>query len=240
VIDEDVARRDLAAAHRMAVYDGLCEGTWNHFSLMLDNERMLFTPGDRHWDTVEADSLLVLDGDLEAVRREYGTSFLLDYKIHFSVHQARPDARCALHVHSTYATALSLIDEDELLPASQLSLELIDRIAYNDRYDGFGPMEEQGERIAQALGDRAMLFMRGHGVIVVGRTVHEAYHDLYLLERACQTQLVALSSGRPVRVFDAADVAGVSHEDDGGAYARRHFDAMLELLESRHGSTYVR
>jgi ribulose-5-phosphate 4-epimerase/fuculose-1-phosphate aldolase len=133
-------------------------------------------------------------------------------------------------VHPPYATALSLLDDDELLPASQTSLEFHGRVAYSDRYDGFDP-EHQGEYIAAALGNRDVLFLRGHGVVVVGPTVHQAYQDLYLLELACRSQVLALSTGRPLRRFDDADLAAHARIDDGGADARRHFEAMMQMLD---------
>ena len=227
---EEEARQDLAAAHRMAVYDGLCEGTWNHFSLMLDATRMLITPADRHWELMEPESLALVDDDTHAAR-ERGLQFYIGYRIHYPVHVARPDAPCLLHVHPPYATALSALDDDELLPASQHSLEFVGRVAYNDLYDGIGDPETQGERIAEALGDRNVLFLRGHGVVVVGRTIHEAYQDLYTLELACRTQILALSTGRPLRTLSADDLASLTHSDDGGVDARRHFDAMRGVVE---------
>jgi ribulose-5-phosphate 4-epimerase/fuculose-1-phosphate aldolase len=236
--DESAGRRDLAAAHRLAVYDGLCEGTWNHFSLMLDSSRMLITPADRHWDTIDPDSLILTDGDNQAARA-HGLQFYIGYRIHYPLHLARPDAACVLHVHPPYATALSLLDDDELLPASQTSVEFVGRIAYNERYDGFGDPDTQGERIAAALGDRNVLFLRGHGVVVAGRTVHEAYQDVYLLELACRTQILALSTGRPLRLFSPDDVAAIARVDDDGADARRHFDAMLRLLDSNRVGAYA-
>lgn len=230
-LSEDQARHDLAAAHRMAVYDGLCEGTWNHFSLMLDDTRMLITPADRHWQLMEPESLALVDDDLNAARTR-GLQFYIGYRIHYPVHRLRPDATCLLHVHPPYATALSAIDEGDLLPASQHSLEFVGRVAYNDRYDGLGDPETQGERIADALGDRSVLFLRGHGVVVVGRTVHEAYQDLYTLELACRTQLLVLSTGRRPRTLSEEEIATMPRSDDGGIDARRHFDAMLGVVPS--------
>jgi len=230
---ESDARRDLAAAHRMAVYDGLAEGTWNHFSLMLDERRMLITPASRHWSRVDADALVLVDDDREAARA-VGLQFYIGYRIHYPVHEARPDATAVLHVHPPYGTALSLLDDDELLPASQASVHFHGRIAYSDAYDGFGDPERQGERIAAALGDKTVLFLRGHGVVVVGRTLHEAYQDLYLLELASRAQLLALSTGRPLRTFTREELAQLREpSDDGGEDARRHFDAMRDMLDAR-------
>jgi ribulose-5-phosphate 4-epimerase/fuculose-1-phosphate aldolase len=231
--EEAHARDVLAAAHRIAAHDGLAEGTWNHFSLMLDSSRMLITPADRHWALIDSDSLVLSTGDDDA--RARGLQFLIGYRIHQPLHDVRPDARCVLPAHPPYATALSLLDEPELIVASQMSVGFAGRIAYNDRYDLVGGAEGQGERIATALGDKHVLLLRGHGVVVVGKTIESTYLDLYTLELACRSQVLAMSTGRTVRPLGAIDVAeltgsgsdGVEHEQE----ARRHFQAMRELVD---------
>ncbi len=67
--EEAHARDVLAAAHRIAAHDGLAEGTWNHFSFMLDASRMLITPADRHWALIDGDSLVLSTGDDDARAR---------------------------------------------------------------------------------------------------------------------------------------------------------------------------
>jgi ribulose-5-phosphate 4-epimerase/fuculose-1-phosphate aldolase len=232
--EEAQARDVLAAAHRIAAYDGLAEGTWNHFSLMLDDRRMLITPADRHWSLVDADSL-VAAGD-EASARARGLLFLIGYRIHKPLHDVRPDAACVLHVHPPYATALSLLDDPELVPASQMSVEFHGRIAYNDRYDLIGGSDGQGDRIAAALGDNDVLLLRGHGVVVVGPTVAQAYLDLYMFELACRSQVLAMSTGGRLRPMGAIEVAelsssGPAHDQAVAEDARRHFAAMREMVD---------
>jgi ribulose-5-phosphate 4-epimerase/fuculose-1-phosphate aldolase len=240
---ERQARIELAAAHQIAALDGLAEGTWNHFSLMLPGEppRMLITPGDRHWTQVTASSLAAVGGD-PGTAREEGGQFWVGYRIHHPVHAARPaaEAACMLHTHSPYAVALSLLGPDALLTASQMSADFHGRIAYNERYDGLeGESERQGEAIAEALGDKDVLLLRGHGAVVVGPTVAQAYLDAYVLELACRTQLLAMSSGRQPRPFTPAEAEELAaRADDGGREARRHFGAMRALLDAR-GSTYA-
>lgn len=228
---EEQARADLAVAHQMALYDGFAEGTWNHFSAMLDEERMLVTPADRHWAQVTPDSLILAarPGDVP----DLPDQFWIGYRIHEEVHRARPDAVCALHVHPPYATALSLLEDIELLPASQVSVDLAGRLATSDSYDGLAG-EAQGDAIAKALGGKDAVILRGHGVVVVGPTIQQAYLDLYLLERACQTQVLAMSTGRPIRPFDRDEVDALRHEDD-PEEANRHFEAMRSMIESRDG-----
>jgi ribulose-5-phosphate 4-epimerase/fuculose-1-phosphate aldolase len=231
------ARDVLAAAHRIAAHDGLAEGTWNHFSFMLDSNRMLITPADRHWALIDGDSLVLSTGDEDA--RARGLQFLIGYRIHQPLHEVRPDARCVLHAHPPYATALSLLDEPELIVASQMSVEFAGRIAYNDRYDLIGGAEGQGERIASALGDNDVLLLRGHGVVVVAETIESAYLDLYTLELACRSQVLAMSTGRAVRPMGAIEVAELTGSGpDRGEHdeeARRHFQAMRQLVDGPGG-----
>jgi ribulose-5-phosphate 4-epimerase/fuculose-1-phosphate aldolase len=242
-LDEAQARDLLAAAHRIAAHDGLAEGTWNHFSLMLDARRMLITPADRHWSLVDADSL-VAAGD-ESSARARGLQFLIGYRIHRPLHDVRPDAACVLHAHPPYATALSLLEDAELVPASQMSIAFHGRVAYNDRYDLIGGGDSQGERIARELGDKDVLLLRGHGVLVVGATVQAAYLDLYTFELACRSQVLAMSTGGRLRPMGAIELAeltatGSGHQEQAEGEARRHFAAMREVVDGTGGDRFVR
>jgi ribulose-5-phosphate 4-epimerase/fuculose-1-phosphate aldolase len=226
---EQQARDDLAAAHHIALYDGLVEGTWNHFSVMVDERTMLITPADRHWSRVTPASLVAAAG--RDSLPELPKQFWIGYDIHAAVHRARPDAIAALHVHPPYATALSLLHEPELVPASQVSVEFSDRLGYSTVYDGLAGAE-QGNACADALGDNTVLMMRGHGVLVVGPSIEQAYLDLYLFERACQAQVLALSTGRAIKPFSSEEIAALPHTDD-PSDARRHFDAMRDAVEDK-------
>ena len=53
-------------------------------------------------------------------------------------------------------------------------------------------------RMAAVSGDADILFMKHHGVMVLGQTIAEAWDDLYYQERACEVQLLALSTGRAI------------------------------------------
>jgi ribulose-5-phosphate 4-epimerase/fuculose-1-phosphate aldolase len=230
-LTEAEARDTLAAAHRIAVYDGLAEGTWNHISYVLDDGRMLITPAEMHWSRVDADAIVIPRDDKDA--RGRGTQFYIGYRIHRPLHEARPDARCAVHVHPPFATALSVLDEERLLAMSQTSVSFYDRVAYNNKFDLLGGASEQGERIAEALGDKSALFLRGHGIVVTGPTIEEAYLDTYRLELACRTQLLAMSTGRPLRLFTDAEADELASSGPDHAEARRHFAAMREVVETQ-------
>jgi ribulose-5-phosphate 4-epimerase/fuculose-1-phosphate aldolase len=229
-VTEELARDTLAAAHRIASYDGLAEGTWNHLSYMLDDERMLITPADTHWSLIEPDSLVLAEDD--AAARALGLQFYIGYRIHYPVHRARPDARCAVHLHAPYATALTLLEDEAFVSASQTSVEFHGRVAYTDEFDLLGGPEEQGKRIADALGDKDILFMRGHGILTVAPTIERAYLDAYLLELACRTQILAMSTGKKLRVFTDEEAIRLRPTTVDNAEAERHFVAMRKRIDA--------
>ena len=119
--------------------------------------------------------------------------------IHGRMHAARPDLRCILHTHMPYATALTSVAGARLEPINQNALRFLGRIAYDDDYGGLALDGEEGERLASVLGDKRILFMANHGVSTAGPSVAAAFDDLYFLERACQNQVLAMSTGRPLK-----------------------------------------
>jgi ribulose-5-phosphate 4-epimerase/fuculose-1-phosphate aldolase len=77
-------------------------------------------------------------------------------------------------------------------------MRFIDRIAIDDQYNGLALDASEGERIARAMGTADIGFLGNHGVVVCGDRIDYAYDDLYFLERACQAQILAQSTGRPL------------------------------------------
>ncbi|MEQ9491154.1 MAG: class II aldolase/adducin family protein [Alphaproteobacteria bacterium] len=227
-------RKDLAAAHRLAVRDGLNEGTWNHFSYVSPDEpdKMLITPDRTHWRMVTAGNLALLgkDGELlEGIRK----ARLAGWIIHAPVHRSRSDANCVMHVHSPYIVAMSIrtdIAFDTQL--SQQAAQFHDDVAYYDTYDGLLEAEEEGYRMAEALGDKRILLLRNHGAMVVGPSVGRAYLDLYQLERACMYQLLSGSANdnRVQRIPE--DVAAAMSAAVRAAPEDEDFDAMVEVLDA--------
>lgn len=227
-------RKDLAAAHRLAVRDGLNEGTWNHFSYVSPDEpdKMLITPDRTHWRMVTASNLALLDKDgglIEGIRPPR----LAGWIIHAPVHRSRSDANCVMHVHSPYIVAMSIrtdISFDTQL--SQQAAQFHDDVAYYDVYDGLLEAEEEGYRMADALGDKRILLLRNHGAMVVAPSISRAYLDLYQLERACMYQLLsgAANDNRVQRI--PADVAAGMSAAVRAAPVDGDFDAMVEVLDA--------
>jgi len=137
-----------------------------------------------------------------------------------------------LHTHMPYATALTSIREGRLEMCTQNAFRYWDRIAYDEDYGGVALSYEEGERMCRAMGDRPILFLRNHGVIVSGPTVAQAYEDLYYLERAAMVQVLAMQTGRPLHNISTALAEHTAQQIAGDAQqAFLHFEALKRMLD---------
>lgn len=230
------ARIELAAALRLAARFGMHEGICNHFSFAVPGrtDRVLLNPFGLHWSEMTASSLLLVDAEGKILEGE-GEVETTAFCIHSRIHLQHPRATCVLHTHMPYATALTAIEDGRLEPVNQNSLRFYGDVAYDDSYNGLAQDLAEGDRIADALGDKSVLFLANHGVIVIGRTIAEAFDSLYYLERACQVQVLAMSTGRPLRrVSD--NLAAVTFDGSASAYADAHFAALRRLLDKEDAS----
>ena len=230
------ARIHLAAAHRLAVLHELEEGIDNHFTVTVpgSEDRYLILPFGLHWSEARASDLIVFDESGRTLEGE-GVVELSAQCIHAPIHRIT-GARVVLHTHQTWALALNMLKENRLLPASQTAAYFHGRVAYDDVYAGTADFPEEGERLARVTGDKHVLFMKNHGVLVVGDTVAQAYRRIYLLERVCRAQVLAMGSGRPLEVLSEAVVAQVQAppENDRHPRAERerlYFEAMMRVLD---------
>jgi ribulose-5-phosphate 4-epimerase/fuculose-1-phosphate aldolase len=189
------ARIDLAAALRLAVANGFHEGIDNHFTLTVPGKPDLFylNPYGLHWSEVRATDLLEVDVDGRVVAGE-GPADRTAVCIHGPIH--RRGIACVLHTHMPYATALTQLEDITLEIFGQNSVGFH---AYDYDYNGLALDMAEGERMADILDDKIVLMLANHGVIVCGKSVADAFNSLYFLERACQTQILAMSTGQKMK-----------------------------------------
>jgi ribulose-5-phosphate 4-epimerase/fuculose-1-phosphate aldolase len=238
---ERQARVDLAACYRLADHFGMNEGIDNHLTLMVpgQSDRFLLAPFGLHWSEVKASDFMVIDfnGQMLSGRGPIEPTALF---IHLPVHRLSPQGRCVLHTHMPYATAMSMLENPRLEMAVQTALGFYEDIAYDSGYNGLAFDHTEGERLASVLGEKSVLLMGNHGALVVGETVPLAFERLYFLERACQAQVLALSTGRPLRILpDSVVKATVAQFTSGGKVGGRdradlHFDALKRMLDRQN------
>jgi len=227
------ARIDLAAAFRLAARFGFHEGICNHFSLAMPNEadRFLLNPYGKHWSELGASDLLVVDGNGK-VMAGHGTAEPTAFFIHSRIHRGNRGAACVMHTHMPHATALTMLAHGRLDWISQTSARFYDRVAYDDEYNGLVLDEAEGDRIAATLGDKNVLFLANHGVIVTGDTVAQAFADLYYLERVCQLQILAYQAGRPLRRLTHDTLRSTARQMMADRQsAHEHFAALKRVLD---------
>jgi len=226
-------RIDLAAALRWAARLGLNEGVCNHFSLEIAPDRYLINPQGMHWSEVSAADILLINGRGDVLEGRHPlepTAFF----IHSHIHRANPQARCILHTHMPYATALTLLESGRVEMCNQNALRFWNRIAYDDSYNGVALDDAEGKRIAGQLQGKDVMFMASHGVTVVGASLAWTFDDLYYLERACMHQVLAVqgSGGKPLRRIPddmcqrvSAQIAGERQQSD------LFFDSIKRMLD---------
>jgi ribulose-5-phosphate 4-epimerase/fuculose-1-phosphate aldolase len=231
--DETRARLDLTAALRSASRQGLGEGICNHFSLALPGQpgHFLINPQGLHWSEITPADLVIVNAQGRKVsgkHRVEPTAFF----IHSAIHRGKSNAACVMHTHMPYATALSVLQDGRLAWASQNALKFYSRVAYDDNYQGLALDEVEGERMCREMRDADVLFLGNHGVIVCGPTVAATFDDLYYLERACLLQVLAMSTGKPLRLVPA-DVAAKTARQMNGESEQPvlHLEALKRVLD---------
>lgn len=227
------ARVDLAACFRMAARLGMHEGICNHLSAMVPGRDDVFLVNPYGWgfSEITASRLLICDFHGNVVAGE-GTPEATAFHIHARLHMKHPRAAAAFHTHMPNATALAMLEGPPLVWAGQTSLKFYGRTAVDEDYNGLALDEAEGDRIAAAMGEADVVFMKNHGVMVVGPTIAEAWDDLYYLERAAEVQRLALATGRSLKPVPHA-VAQRAYEQmrEGDAdSARLHLESIKRIL----------
>jgi ribulose-5-phosphate 4-epimerase/fuculose-1-phosphate aldolase len=227
-------RVDLAAAFRLAAQMNWHESVANHFSLAVspDGKKFLMNPKWKHFSLIRASDLLLLDSEDEETMKRADAPDPSAWCIHGRIHANLPHARCLLHLHPPYATALMGLVDPELKPIDQNTARYYNRVAVDLEFGGIADDRAEGERLARVLGNKNRMMMGNHGVLVAGATVAEAFEDLYYLERACQTMVLAHSTGQKLNVMsgEIAEKTARGWEDYSGM-AFAHFEDQKRMLD---------
>lgn len=209
-------RLDLALALRAAAHHGLDEGVCNHFSVALPDhpEWFLINPRGLHWSEVQGHDIVLVDALGRPLAGPHPVEPTAMF-IHAAVHRIAGKA-CVMHTHMPYATALTLTDLRGLdTTLSQNAMRFHGRVAIDADYNGLALDAGEGERIARAMQGADVVFLGNHGVIVCGERIAWAFDDLYYLERACQSQVLALATGRPLQPVQPVLAARVAAQTMG-------------------------
>jgi ribulose-5-phosphate 4-epimerase/fuculose-1-phosphate aldolase len=241
-MDHWAERVDLSAAFRWTARLNLHEAVANHFSLAIndDGTRFLMNPNQMHFARIRASDLIVVDANDPETLTGPDAPDPTAWGLHGGIHRHVPHARCAMHVHSIFATVLASLADSRLPPIDQNCATFFNRIVIDENYGGLA-FEEEGERCAALFDDpkKKVMVMGNHGVLVIGQTVAETFNRLYYFERAAETYIRALQTGMPLRVLpdDVAEKTARELE----AYPEqdvRHLAELRAILDAE-GSDYA-
>ena len=230
-------RVDLAAAFRWTAKLGMHEAVANHFSLAVneDGSRFLINANQQHFSRIKASDLLLLDARDAATMDRPDAPDPTAWGLHGSIHRHCPHARCVMHAHPIFSTVLAALADSRLPPIDQ------NTAAFHNRHlvdDGFGGLafEAEGERCAALLSDPKIkvMIMGSHGLLVLGSNAADAFNRLYYFERAAQTYVHALQTGRPLRVLSDEIAEKTARElENYPDQAERHLAELMATLDEQ-------
>ena len=235
-------RCDLAALYRLVAHHRWTDFIYTHISARLpgSDHHFLINRYGVNFHEMRASDLIRIDLDgnvMENSGKDSRDVNAAGFTIHSAIHAARADLMCVIHTHSTAGIAVSAMREG-LLPLSQHAMKFYNRLAYHG-YEGIALDLSERERLVADLGSHKAMILRNHGLLVVGTSIPEAFHQLYMLERACAAQVAALSCGQelvipPEAVCQHASDQFKSFEQDTAHYAIL-WDAALRLIDGEAG-----
>lgn len=193
-------KQRLAAALRIFAHYGFDEGVAGHITAR-DPELMdhfWVNPFGMYFGQIRVSDLLLVNHKGEVVQGDRPVNAAA-FAIHSQIHLARPDVVAAAHAHAVYGKSWSTLGR-MLDPITQDACSFYEDHAVFDDYTGVVLSTDEGQRIAETLGERKALILRNHGLLTVGHSVDEAAWWFVAMDRSCQAQLLAEAAGTPVLI----------------------------------------
>ena len=231
---------DLAAVFRWTARLNMNEAVANHFSVSVpDSSEDFYVNGSvMHFSTIKSSDLVLIEQS--KINELKDKPELVDptaLYIHGSIHKKVPNAKCILHVHSKYATALATLEDPILPPIDQNSMRFFNRVGVYSDFGGMG-FEEEAIKMANKIGNKKVLLMSNHGILTTGQTVAEAFDELFYFEKACETYITALSTNKKLKIVsdEIAEKTAQEWEDSSPAHQNLHLKAIRSILDSEDPS----
>ncbi|XP_046446650.1 protein hu-li tai shao-like isoform X5 [Daphnia pulex] len=211
---EKIIRCKLAALYRLVDLFGWSQSIYNHITVRVsqEQEHFLLNPFGLLYSEVTASSLIKVDMQGNVVdpgTTNFGVN-IAGFVLHSAIHAARPDAKCVVHIHHPACVAISAL-KCGFLPVSQESV-LIGEVSYHDYY-GILVDPEERESIARNLGPlNKVMFLRNHGLVILGETIEEAFFRACNTVLACESQIRMMPVGLDNLIMISEDAKRRSQE----------------------------
>jgi ribulose-5-phosphate 4-epimerase/fuculose-1-phosphate aldolase len=226
-------RCDLAACYRLVAAYGWSDLVFTHVSARIPGpeHHFLINPYGLMFDEITASSLVKVDQDCRKLSDSPFPVNPAGFVIHSAIHQVREDAGCVLHTHSRAGVAVSA-QKCGVLPISQQSTFVLSSLGYHE-YEGVALRDDEKSRLQADLGHASYLMLRNHGLLTLGRTIPEAFLNMYVFENTCRIQIDAQAGGELIHVRPAIlqGLAEVMKTATMGLGAGIAWPALLRKLE---------
>ncbi len=201
-IEEERAYRKLMLASAFRIFGkfGFSEGVAGHITVRDPEHLDCFwvNPFGVSFNQIKVSDLILVNEDGKIIDGKHDNLNQAAFAIHSRVHAARPDVVAAAHAHSLYGKTWSSLGR-LLDPLTQDSCIFYQDHSLFDDYTGVVLDTSEGDRIAAALSDNKAVILKNHGLLTVGGTVEEAAFWFVTMERCCQSQILAESTGIPTQ-----------------------------------------
>jgi ribulose-5-phosphate 4-epimerase/fuculose-1-phosphate aldolase len=232
-------RVDLAACYRAIALYGWDDLVFTHISARVPggDHHFLINAYGMMFEEITASSLVKVDLTGNKVLESPYEINPAGFVIHSAVHEAREDVGCVLHTHTRAGVAVSA-QASGLLPISQSSLFPYATLAYHS-YEGLALNDDEKSRLVGDLGSQNAMILRNHGLLTTGASIADAFLLMYMLESACQIQIMAQSSGGELIQVPTPIVDGIQAQAEqvtkglGGALV---WPGLLRKLDRRDSS----
>lgn len=195
----DAALEELVTANRILAREGVVD-SFGHISIRHpDNPNRYLLSRSRAPECIEVDDIMEFTLDGEAVDPQ-GRDPYAERAIHGAVYEARPEIISVVHNHSPNVIPFG-VTGSQPRPLFHMAAGMGTDVPIWDSRTKFGDTTllvttlEMGRDLVALLGDRRAALMRGHGCVVVGRSVREVVFSSIYLEVNSQLQLKASSLG---------------------------------------------
>jgi ribulose-5-phosphate 4-epimerase/fuculose-1-phosphate aldolase len=233
---ERTLRADLAACYRLVALFGWDDLVFTHISARVPGpeHHFLINPYGMLFEEITASSLVKVDASGGKVEPSEYPVNPAGFVIHSAIHAAREDVTCVLHTHTRSGVAVSA-QREGLLPISQQATVALSSLGYHD-YEGIAVHDAEKPRLVGDLGTRTALILRNHGLLTVGPTIADAFVIMYVLESACQIQVLAQAGGNALLSVGAPVLEGVKASVDAvtkGLGGKLAWPGLLRKLDRR-------
>lgn len=242
--DEWQARTDLAACYRLVALFGWNSLIYNHISARVPGEEgcYLLNPFGLLYDEITASNLVKVDTNGRILGTTPHRVHPAGFTLHRAVHEARPDVACVMHTHTPANMAVAAMKRG-LLPITQNAMMFHEEIAYHE-FEGLVINMDENERLVRDLGEKSVMILKNHGLLIAARSIPHAFVMSFSLEEACEVQIKALSTGEELvipsdeAVRHVASLGGMGRNESHPDFvvgddpdSRIEWPAMLRLLD---------